>query len=66
MNITYDEKVCIHSGKCVKNLPSVFQVKDSKFVITQDGSSEEEIRKTVSECPSKALNIVNISNPDPI
>lgn len=66
MKITYDEKVCIHSGKCVKSLPSVFQVRDSEFVITQDGASEEEIRKTVNECPSKALNIVNISNPDPI
>jgi len=66
MKITYDEKICIHSGKCVKSLPSVFQVKDSKFVITQNGASEEEIRKTVSMCPSKALNIVNISNPDPI
>ena len=66
MKITYDEKICIHSGKCVKSLPSVFQVRDSKFVITQDGASEEEIRKTVSECPSKALNIVNRYNPDPI
>ena len=66
MKITYDEKVCVHSGKCVKSLPSVFQVKDFKFVITQDGAGEEEIRKTVGECPSRALNIVNISNPDPI
>jgi len=66
MKITYDEKVCIHSGKCVKNLPSVFQVVDSKFVITQDGASEEEIRNTVSKCPSKALNIVNTTGSDPI
>jgi len=66
MKITYDEKVCIHSGKCVKNLPSVFQVRDSKFAITQDGASEEEIRKIVSECPSKAMNIVNTTSSDPI
>ena len=66
MKITYDEKVCIHSGKCVKSLPSVFQVKDSKFVITQDGASEDEIRKAVNECPSKALNIVNTTSSDPI
>jgi len=65
MKVTYDEKVCIHSGKCVKNLPSVFQVRDSKFVITQGRASEEEIRNTVSKCPSKALNIVNTSS-DPI
>ena len=66
MKITYDEKVCIHSGKCVKSLPSVFQVKDSKFVITQDGASEEEIRKVVGACPSKAMNIVNTTSSDPI
>ena len=58
MKITYDEKVCIHSGKCVKSLPSVFQVKDGEFIITQDGAPEDQIRKTVGECPSKALKIV--------
>jgi uncharacterized Fe-S cluster protein YjdI len=66
MKVTYDEKVCIHSGKCIKNLPSVFQVRDSKFVITQDGASEEEISKVVRDCPSKALNIVNTTSPDTI
>ena len=57
MLVTYDEKVCIHSGKCVKSLPSVFQVKDSKFVIIQDGANEEEIKKVVRACPSRALGI---------
>lgn len=66
MKITYDEKVCIHSGKCVKNLPSVFQVKDSKLFIVQDGASEDEIRKVVRACPSKALDIVNITSSDTV
>lgn len=66
MKITYDEKVCIHSGKCVKNLPSVFQVKDSKLFIVQDGASEDEIRKVVRACPSKALDIVNITSLDTV
>ena len=57
LEITWDDKVCIHSGKCVKNLPSVFQVKDGKFVIIPDGAPEDKIRKTVSECPSGALKI---------
>jgi len=50
MKVTWDENICIHSGKCVKNLPSVFTKQDGKFVI-------EQIRKTVKECPSGALKI---------
>ena len=57
MKVTWDEKVCIHSGKCVKNLPSVFTKQDGKFVIIQDGASEQEITKVVNDCPSKALKI---------
>ena len=57
LKITWDDKICIHSGKCVKNLPSVFQVKDGKFVIISDGAPENQIRKTVAECPSGALKI---------
>ena len=57
MKVTWDKDVCIHSAKCVKSLPSVFATKDGEFVITQDGASEEQIRKTVKECPSAALKI---------
>ena len=64
--ITYDEKICVHSGKCVKNLPFLFQIKDGKFVIIQDGAPEEEIRNTVNMCQSKDLNIVDINSYDPI
>jgi len=45
------------AGKCVKNLPSVFTKQDGKFVIIQDGAPEDQIRKTVKECPSGALKI---------
>lgn len=57
MNVSWDENVCIHSGKCVKNLPSVFTLQDGKFVIIQDGAPEEQIRETVKACPSGALKI---------
>lgn len=58
MKVTWDESTCVHSGKCVKSLPSVFTKQDGKFVIVQDGAAEDQIRKTVSECPSGALRIV--------
>lgn len=57
MKVTYDKEICIHSGNCVKSLPSVFQVQTGKFTIIQDGAPEDQIRKTVSECPSGALKI---------
>jgi len=57
MKVTWDENICIHSGKCVKNLPSVFTKQDGKFVIIQDRAPEDQIRKVVKECPSGALKI---------
>ena len=57
MKVTYDKDTCIHNGQCVRNLPSVFQVKDGKFQIIQDGATQEEIRKVVKGCPSGALQI---------
>jgi len=58
LKITWDEKICIHSGNCVKTLPTVFQVRDGKFVIVPDGAPEEQVRKTVKDCPSNALKIL--------
>ena len=59
LKITWDDKVCIQAGVCVKSLPSVFQVKDGKFVIVPTGAPEDQIRKTVSACPSGALKIID-------
>ena len=57
MNVTYDAKVCIHAGECVKGSPAVFKVEDGQFVIDTSAAPEAEIRETVSKCPSGALKI---------
>ena len=57
MEIKWDDKVCIHSGECVKGLPQVFKVEDNQFVIDPSGASEAEIRQAVARCPSGALKI---------
>ena len=57
MEVTWDEKTCIHAAKCVENLPSVFKVQDGRFVIIQDGAPADEIRKVVGMCPSGALKV---------
>lgn len=59
MKVTWDARICQHAGVCVRTLPSVFQLKDGKFVIVQDGASESKIREVVSRCPSGALKIVS-------
>jgi uncharacterized Fe-S cluster protein YjdI len=57
MQVTYDVQVCIHVGKCVKSLPTVFKVVDRQFVIDLQGASDVAIRQTVAACPSGALRI---------
>ena len=57
MKVKWDDKICIHAGECVKNLPSVFKVVDEKFVIDESGASEDEVKRVVGLCPSSALKI---------
>ena len=59
MKVKWDDKICIHAGECVKNLPSVFKVVDEKFVIDESGASEDEVKRVVGLCPSGALKIEN-------
>jgi uncharacterized Fe-S cluster protein YjdI len=57
MTVKWDDKICIHAGECVKNLPNVFKVVDDKFVIDESGASEDEVKRVVGLCPSGALKI---------
>jgi uncharacterized Fe-S cluster protein YjdI len=57
LEVTWDSKVCIHSGNCVKTLPEVFKVEGGKFVIDPAGADEARLRATIGACPSKALKI---------
>lgn len=56
-NITvgWDSQTCIHSGVCVKNLSSVFDL-DKKPWVNVDGDTAENIVKLIDTCPSGALS----------
>lgn len=54
-NVTWDESVCIHAGKCVEGLPQVFKVENGQFVIDESAAGADEIKSTVEACPSGAL-----------
>jgi uncharacterized Fe-S cluster protein YjdI len=57
LQVTWDSKVCIHSGNCVKTLPQVFKVENKKFVIDPSAADDDKVRAAVKACPSKALKI---------
>lgn len=57
MEVKWNESTCIHAGKCVQGLPTVFKVVDGKFEIDQSGASEQSIRDQVAQCPSGALTV---------
>jgi uncharacterized Fe-S cluster protein YjdI len=57
--IRYDEHICTHSGNCVRSLPSVFDSSRKPWV-DADGSTVDEIKKTIALCPSGALTCEEI------
>ncbi|MGH7917608.1 MAG: (4Fe-4S)-binding protein [Candidatus Binataceae bacterium] len=57
LEVSWDPKVCIHSGNCVKTLPQVFKVEGGKFVIEPGAADDDKVRATVAACPSHALKI---------
>lgn len=56
VTISYDERLCVHAGTCVKTLPGVFDVSRKPW-IDPDRATPEEIRQTVAKCPSGALKM---------
>lgn len=54
VTVTYDPGVCTHAARCVKGLPSVFDV-NRKPWIDVDGATADEIQAQVAKCPSGAL-----------
>jgi len=55
VTILWKPDVCIHSAKCVKQLPEVFKPKDIPWV-QMEHASAEAIVKAVKGCPSGALS----------
>ncbi|MFN0032312.1 MAG: (4Fe-4S)-binding protein [Flavobacteriales bacterium] len=54
VTITWQPKLCIHSGVCVRGLPAVFTPKDAPWIKT-DKATTNELVEQVKLCPSGAL-----------
>lgn len=53
--VTWEPSCCMHSARCLVNLPQVFDV-DARPWIAIDGAAADEIAETVMQCPSGALH----------
>lgn len=56
ITVTFDPNICTHSGKCVRGLPAVFDVKRKRW-IQLEHASPDEIAAQVARCPSGALQV---------
>jgi uncharacterized Fe-S cluster protein YjdI len=52
--VSFDANLCIHSGRCLKGLPEVFDLEKRPWI--QPGNADaERVIETVDRCPSGAL-----------
>jgi uncharacterized Fe-S cluster protein YjdI len=54
VTVVWEAEKCIHSAKCVKSLPNVFQPNERPW-IKIDAASTDELVKAIKKCPSGAL-----------
>jgi uncharacterized Fe-S cluster protein YjdI len=54
VRVTFDPNVCVHSGVCLRTLPTVFDVRVKRW-IQPDKASADAVMAAVAKCPSGAL-----------
>lgn len=65
VTVVWKNALCVHSGNCVRGLPSVFHPKQSPWIKTE-GDITEKIIEQIKKCPSGALSYyLNDSGKDP-
>jgi uncharacterized Fe-S cluster protein YjdI len=55
VTIVWKPAICIHSAKCFKGLPEVFDPKQRRW-INAEGATTDRIIEQVKICPSGALS----------
>ncbi len=64
ITVNWQPEKCIHSTKCWKSLPRVFNPRAKPWV-NMAGGSTEAIREAVLNCPSGALSLAETATPAP-
>jgi uncharacterized Fe-S cluster protein YjdI/CDGSH-type Zn-finger protein len=55
ITVRFDPNVCIHSGVCIRGLPTVFDIKRARW-IDVNNDTPERIMALIKTCPSGALS----------
>lgn len=53
--VSFDPNICTHAAKCVKGLPTVFNIKNKPW-ISPDSAPADVVENQVAQCPSGALS----------
>ncbi len=56
VTVTFDPNLCRHTGICLRGLPSVFDIREKRWVRPELAPADEVVAQ-VGRCPSGALQI---------
>lgn len=62
ITVTFDPNVCIHAAECVRGLPSVFDVRQTRWIQLEHASADA-VAAQVDRCPSGALRYTRTTTP---
>lgn len=57
IDIFFNTNICIHSARCVKGNPDVFDTKRRPWILP-DNANKAEVSQVIDTCPSGALQYI--------
>ncbi len=61
VRVTFDPRICLHSGVCLRTLPAVFDIERKRWV-DPGRAKPEEVLSAVAKCPSGALRATLVTS----
>ncbi|WP_249869074.1 (4Fe-4S)-binding protein [Oceanobacillus saliphilus] len=58
IDVFFNKDICVHSARCVKGSPEVFNTKRKPWVLP-DQAQADEVAKVIDTCPSGALKYIH-------
>ena len=65
VTVTFEPDLCIHSGRCVRGLPAVFDVGRKRW-IRPEAAPHADVEAQIGRCPSGALKWYSPGQPLPV
>ena len=62
ITVTFDPTKCRHTGKCVRGLPAVFDIRRKRW-IAPEAAPAGEVAAQVERCPTGALQYTRPETP---